>query len=93
LSSSAAVVAGIAIAAAAVASLALAPHIVGAVLLDFEGTPSNNQVGSFYGGGAGEPSKDYGITFGSSGIGAVNSDAGGACSPLPTSQAPTPLFF
>jgi hypothetical protein len=66
-------------AAAAVAALALAlaPQDAGAVLLDFEGIGNNNLVGTFYAGGGGGPSKNYGITFGTSAIGAVDADAGG----------------
>jgi hypothetical protein len=63
--------------AALASSLALAPIVaVGAVLLDFEGVVDRDKVGTFYSGGGGGPSKNYGITFGASALGVVDSDAG-----------------
>jgi hypothetical protein len=49
----------------------------GAVKLDFEGVGNDNLVGNFYNGGGGGPSKNYGITFGTSARGAVDDEAGG----------------
>jgi hypothetical protein len=62
-------------AAALLISLVLAPHAVGAVLLDFEGVENAKQVYNFYAGGGGGPTKNYGITFGTAAAGAVDADA------------------
>lgn len=47
------------------------------VVLDFEGIGNDRPVGNFYGGGAGGPSKDYGVVFGTDAHAAVDSDAPG----------------
>jgi hypothetical protein len=43
------------------------------ITLDFEGVASNAAIGNFYNGGAGV---DYGVQFGSTAVGIIDSDAG-----------------
>jgi hypothetical protein len=75
------------VAVAAVAAFLAPTAAVGAVLLDFEGIPDDQLVGSYYAGGGGGPSKNYGITFGTSAKGAIDTDAGGS---FPIAKEPSP---
>jgi hypothetical protein len=61
-----------------------------AVVLDFEGIGSLNQVGSYYD-GVGGP--DYGVVFGSSALGVVDRDAGGTASIANEPSPSTVLAF
>lgn len=54
------------------------------VTLNFEGIANNAPVGNFYNGGAGG---NYGVAFGSTAIGIVDSDAGGTA---PIANEPSP---
>lgn len=54
------------------------------VTMNFEGVANNTPIGNFYNGGAGS---NYGVAFGSTAIGIIDSDAGGTA---PIANEPSP---
>jgi hypothetical protein len=77
-------------AAAAALALALNPIAAGAFLLDFEGIGNNAKVGNYYAGGGGGPAEDYGATFGTRAVAAVDRDAPGGVGTYSIANEPSP---
>jgi hypothetical protein len=74
----------------AAAALTLSWHAQAVTVLTFEGVGNLIQVGNFYNGGAGG---NLGISFGSSAVGLVDSDAGGTGNFGGEPSSSTALFF
>jgi hypothetical protein len=65
---------------------------VDAVLLDFEGLGNDQQVGSFYGPGGAGPS-DYGIFFGTTVVGAIDSNVAGGTYSIANVPSPNTALY